>query len=59
MSKRSLQLSVEDIWESIEKIERYTEDMTQENFQNDEKTTDAVVLNFEIRSCGSFAGRFC
>ncbi len=35
MSKRSLELLVEDIWESIEKIERYTEDMTQENFQND------------------------
>ena len=55
MSKRSLELLVEDIWESIEKIERYTEGMTQEKFQNDEKTTDAVVRNFEI--IGEAAGR--
>jgi uncharacterized protein with HEPN domain len=48
MSKRSLELLVEDIWESIEKIERYIEGMTQDNFQSDEKTTDAVVRNFEI-----------
>ena len=48
MSKRSLALLVEDIWESIEKIERYTEGMTQDSFQNDEKTTDAVVRNLEI-----------
>ena len=55
MSERSLELLVYDIWESIEKIERYTEGMTQENFQNDEKTTDAVVRNFEI--IGEAAGR--
>jgi len=48
MSKRSLELLVEDIWESIEKIERYTEGLTQDNFQSDEKTTDAVVRNLEI-----------
>ena len=48
MSKRSLKLLVEDIWESIEKIERYVEGMTQDNFQSDEKTTDAVVRNLEI-----------
>jgi len=48
MSKRSLKLLVEDIWESIEKIERYTEGLTQDNFQSDEKTTDAVVRNLEI-----------
>ena len=55
MSKRSLGLLVEDIWESIEKIERYTEGVTRENFQNDEKTTDAVVRNLEI--IGEAAGR--
>lgn len=55
MSKRSLELLVEDIWESIEKIERYIEGMTQDNFQSDEKTTDAVVRNFEI--IGEAAGR--
>jgi len=48
MSKRSLGLLVEDIWESIEKIERYTEGMSQDSFQSDEKTTDAVVRNLEI-----------
>ena len=55
MSKRSLKLLVEDIWESIEKIERYTEGMNLEIFQNDEKTTDAVVRNLEI--IGEAAGR--
>ena len=34
MSKRSLGLLVEDIWESIEKIERYAEDLTQDSFQS-------------------------
>jgi uncharacterized protein with HEPN domain len=55
MSKRSLELLIEDIWESIEKIERYTEGMTQDNFESDEKTTDAVVRNLEI--IGEAAGR--
>ncbi len=48
MSKRSLELLVEDIWESIDKIDRYSKGMTQDNFQNDEKTIDAVVRNLEI-----------
>ena len=48
MSKRTLSLLIEDIWEAIEKIERYTEGMTQDNFQSDEKTADAVVRNLEI-----------
>ena len=43
MAKRELYLLIEDIWESLEKIERYTEGMTLDNFQDDEKTTDAVV----------------
>ncbi len=55
MSKRSLEFLIEDIWDSIEKIERYIENMTQDNFQNDEKTTDAVVRNLEI--IGEAAGR--
>ena len=55
MSKRSLSLLFEDILESIGKIERYTEGMTQENFQSDEKTSDAVVRNLEI--IGEAAGR--
>jgi uncharacterized protein with HEPN domain len=55
MSKRSLKLLIDDIWESIEKIERYTEGMTQGSFQSDEKTSDAVVRNLEI--IGEAAGR--
>jgi uncharacterized protein with HEPN domain len=55
MSKRSSGLFVEDIWESIEKIERYTKGMTRDNFQSDEKTADAVVRNLEI--IGEAAGR--
>ena len=37
MSKRSVDLLVEDIWESIEKIERYIDDMAQDKFSSDEK----------------------
>jgi uncharacterized protein with HEPN domain len=48
MSKRSSELLVDDISESIEKIERYIEGMTQDDFQSDEKTSDAVVRNLEI-----------
>ena len=55
MSKRSPELLVEDIWESIDKIDRYSEGLTRDNFQSDEKTTDAVVRNLEI--VGEAAGR--
>ena len=36
MSKRSLSLLIEDIWESIKKIERYIEGMSQDYFEDDE-----------------------
>lgn len=55
MSNRSIFLLIEDIWEAIEKIERYTNGMTQDTFQEDEKTSDAVVRNFEV--IGEAAGR--
>jgi uncharacterized protein with HEPN domain len=48
MSKRPLILLTEDIWEAIEKIQRYTDGMTLDSFQADEKTADAVVRNLEI-----------
>ena len=48
MSKRSVSLLIDDILESVEKIERYTEGMNQVSFQADEKTADAVVRNLEI-----------
>jgi len=48
MSKREWKLFVEDILESVEKIEEYVKDMTLDDFKQDRKTTDAVVRNFEI-----------
>lgn len=48
MSRRSDKLLLEDIIESIEKIQRYISGHSKEAFQNDEKTIDAVVRNFEI-----------
>lgn len=55
MSKRSPKLLIDDIGESIEKIERYIKGMSQKSFQSDEKTSDAVVRNLEI--IGEAAGR--
>ena len=48
MSKRNYQLYIDDILESIEKIETYTSGMNYEKFSKDDKTIDAVVRNFEI-----------
>ena len=48
MSKRDIQLLLEDIAESCEKIISYTKDMDYESFTLDTKTIDAVVRNFEI-----------
>lgn len=36
------------ILDAIERIERYTEDLDEVGFINDEKTQDAVIRNFEI-----------
>ena len=48
MSKRPEKTLIEDIWESIEKIERYISGMSADLFMHDEKTVDAVVRNLEI-----------
>ncbi len=48
MSKRDITLFLEDIVEAIERISEYTGDYSQEEFQNDQKTIDAVVRNIEI-----------
>jgi uncharacterized protein with HEPN domain len=48
MSKREPKLLLEDILQSIQKIKLYTNGMTSESFQNDNKTMDAVIRNFEI-----------
>jgi uncharacterized protein with HEPN domain len=41
MSKRPVDVLIEDILEAIEKVERYTDGMTLETFQSDEKTADS------------------
>jgi uncharacterized protein with HEPN domain len=48
MSPRPIQLLIEDIWESMEKIERYVCGLDQNAFLHDEKTIDSVVRNLEI-----------
>jgi uncharacterized protein with HEPN domain len=48
MSKRDPKLLIIDILGSIEKIKKYTKDLSYETFANDSKTLDAVIRNFEI-----------
>ena len=48
MSKPEPFLLIQDMLESIQKIKSYTLGMTWEDFQNDDKTIDAVIRNFEI-----------
>ena len=48
MSKREIQLLLEDILEACQKILSYTEGVSFDDFVNDDKTIDAVVRNFEI-----------
>jgi uncharacterized protein with HEPN domain len=55
MSSRNTTLLLGDILESARRIQRYTAGMHFQEFQNDEKTVDAVVRNFEI--IGEAAGR--
>jgi uncharacterized protein with HEPN domain len=56
MSKRTPALLIEDIIDSGQKILRYTDALTFEQFIAGEKTVDAVVRNFEI--IGEAANRF-
>jgi uncharacterized protein with HEPN domain len=48
MPRRDPDLLIEDINTAIFKIERYTAGMDQADFQQDDKTVDAVVRNLEI-----------
>jgi uncharacterized protein with HEPN domain len=48
MGKRNPKLFISDILEAVEKIEEYTEELSFEEFEKDEKTIDAIVRNFEI-----------
>lgn len=45
---RNLSLYLADILTSIEKIQRYTANMTQMAFVDDERTFDAVVYNLQM-----------
>jgi len=48
MSKRHVDLLVNDIREAIKRIENYIEGMSFEDFSQDQKSIDAVVRNLEI-----------
>ena len=48
MSKRDVQLLLEDILHASQKILSYTSGLSKEDFLKDDKTIDAVVRNFEI-----------
>ena len=48
MSKRPVDLLLDDIREAIDRIQQYTEGMAFESFSNDSKSVDAVVRNLEI-----------
>src|ERR1039457_2905600 len=48
MSNRPADLLLDDIRESIAKIERYTAGLDRTGFEADEKGVDAVVRNLEI-----------
>ncbi len=48
MSRRATSLLVEDIWEALEKINRYVAGLDRDTFLKDDKTIDSVVRNLEI-----------
>jgi uncharacterized protein with HEPN domain len=48
MSKRDINLLIDDMLQAAYKIKRYTENMDFDEFAEDDKTIDAVVRNFEI-----------
>jgi len=48
MSKRDLRLFLMEILEAIEKIERYIDSLSFEDFVKNEMVVDAVIRNLEI-----------
>lgn len=48
MSERNPDLLIQDILESIEKIEKYSKNFTYEDFTKDERTIDAIIRNFAV-----------
>lgn len=55
MSDRPVGLLIEDLWDSITKIQQYIAGLNQDSFFGDPKTIDAVVRNLEV--IGEAAGR--
>lgn len=48
MSKSDVRLFLQDILECIEKIERYTKDMSFDEFSKNDLVVDAVIRNLEV-----------
>ena len=48
MSKRDVRLFLYDILECIEKIERYTKNLSFEDFVKNDMVVDAVIRNLEV-----------
>jgi len=48
MSKRNVRLFLYDILECIEKIERYTKNLSFEDFVKNDMVVDAVIRNLEV-----------
>jgi len=48
MPSRSWKFRIDDIIEAIDKIERYTSGIDFDEWQQDEKTVDAVIRNIEV-----------
>ena len=48
MSKRPIELLLNDMLDAIGKIEQYVDGLTFETFSSDQKTIDAVARNLEI-----------
>ena len=48
MSKRPVNLLLDDICQAIDRIEQYTSDLSFNDFSKDQKSIDAVARNFEI-----------
>jgi uncharacterized protein with HEPN domain len=46
--KREYRLYIDDILEAVEKIEKYVEGLSYDEFTEDAKTIDAVIRNFQI-----------
>jgi uncharacterized protein with HEPN domain len=47
-SDKKWSFRLQHILHAIEKIQRYTEEHTEESFGKDEKTIDAVIRNFQV-----------